>query len=372
MSGGEARSAAARNAAAMLLQNAAAAPRELEARMSELTLHGRHDENSSSSTKAAAPAVVSRASESAQPAQEAPAPPPATSSSLDEMGPVFDVPFDEVKRTERRRFGYGSFADVFRATWRGHEVAVKVVRMADIESPKDITDFEREVRIMSSIRHPNVVRCYGGNVKEPKLFLLMELCSRGSLKKYLDDGKFVLEPWLVARVALGVARAVAAMHARSPPVLHRDLKCDNVMLTEDWTPKLADFGFTIELEGRRVFTPCGTYQHIAPEVMREEKADEKVDVYSYGLMLYELLTRQLPYEEFGLAPAVLGARVARTGLRPTLNAEVCPYPQFIPLIEQCWAESPVLRPPFSEIVPRVEALVADLLESTAPRDPPAP
>lgn len=265
----------------------------------------------------------------------------------------------------REVVGTGTFAAVHRAEHRGRQIAVKLFNAK--ASPEALA---REIAVLAALRHPNVVAFAGvaWNTASPERpALLMEFCAMGSLFQALHArapdaktrrGALSAAPSPVEahrrRIALGVARAMAHVHARG--FAHFDLCSANVLLSADYAPKIADFG-----QARRAFgigfPAVGHEAYRAPELCaapsrnygRSAHWSEKADVYSYGLLLWELLHRALPW-----AGCVDIPRQVRDGARPAFGAS-CPAP-WREIVRACWADCPQDRPPFPAIAAKVATL----------------
>jgi len=155
------------------------------------------------------------------------------------------------------------------------------------------------------------------------------------------------------KFALDAAKGMLYLHLSNPVILHRDLKSDNLLVTRDWTAKVGDFGLTRFLSEKKAMTQVGTPMWMAPEIIMGKKYTEKADVYAFGIILWEILTRQEPYEE--KEPMQIVVEVVNDGLRPTIPREHENSP-LVPLMKDCWAQDPDQRPTFNIIVDRIEAL----------------
>lgn len=122
-----------------------------------------------------------------------------------------------------------------------------------------------------------------------------------------------LTPERIQHILKCTAEGMAYLHSFARPVIHRDLKSHNLLVDKHWNVKIADFGLS-KVQDLNKMTATGTPQWSAPEVIRNELYDEKVDVYSFGVIIYELLTRKIPYANLG--PMTACRRVAFDGLRP--------------------------------------------------------
>ncbi len=147
---------------------------------------------------------------------------------------------------------------------------------------------------MESLRHPNIVMFLGASTKFPHLALVLEYCTHKSLWSVLHNPKIAL-PWdKRKRIALEIARGMNYLHLFKPPIMHRDLKSLNILIDDSFTAKIADFGWT-RVKAKEMTEKIGTWQWMAPEVIDTRIYTEKADVYSYGIILWEIASRSPPY-----------------------------------------------------------------------------
>jgi len=188
-------------------------------------------------------------------------------------------------------------ASIFRATDTrdGRTVALKIPH-PDMEADPILFDrFQREAGIGERLDHPKVMRVYGGEGRS-RLYMVMEWCEGRLLRKILDEGRISQDRAL--RIAAGVLDALGYIHSQG--VVHRDLKPENIMVDEQDQLKLIDFGIASDATARRLtyanFTATlGTPNYIAPEQVKGKRGDARTDIYSMGVILYEMLTGKLPF-----------------------------------------------------------------------------
>ncbi|CAA9450127.1 MAG: Serine/threonine protein kinase [uncultured Rubrobacteraceae bacterium] len=178
----------------------------------------------------------------------------------------------------------------------GREVAIKVLGEHHAGSPEFVERFEREVKSVASLDHPNIVRVFdSGTGDDGSPYMAMELVGGGTLKDRIrHEGP--LPPREAARVALQVADALGAAHAAG--IVHRDVKPENVLLTQDGRVKVADFGIARATEATamtRTSMILGTVPYLSPEQARGEPVGPASDLYSLGVVLYEVLTGSTPF-----------------------------------------------------------------------------
>jgi len=260
------------------------------------------------------------------------------------------------------RIGTGGFAEVFRGLYRGTEVAVKKLLHKPSASGKGrsvskaVTDFKAEVTLMTRLRHPNIV-LFMGVVTEP-LSLVTEFCSRGNLFDLLHNPKIPLTWSLRQQMALDAARGMNFLHTSQPIIIHRDLKSLNLLVDDRWAVKVADFGlarFKASTGSAGLYTAqCGTMQWMAPEVIAGHRYTEKADVFSFGINLWELLTRDIPYR--GMQAMQVGYAVLNAGLRPPIPPDA-PKP-YAALIKACLRADAAKRPTFAQIIAALSKMIS--------------
>eukprot|EP00698_Gefionella_okellyi_P005534 TRINITY_DN15046_c0_g1_i1.p1 TRINITY_DN15046_c0_g1~~TRINITY_DN15046_c0_g1_i1.p1 ORF type:complete len:568 (+),score=109.89 TRINITY_DN15046_c0_g1_i1:114-1817(+) len=254
-----------------------------------------------------------------------------------------------------RMIGSGAFAQVFEAKWRSTKVAVKKLfkTVADDDDPA-LQELMAEMSAMRSVKnHPNVVLLMGVVFEPPTLGIVMEYLPRGSLYDLLHRQKQRPSLELATRMALDVARGMAFLHSAQPPIVHRDLKSPNLLITDGFSIKITDFGLTRSVSGTGIHTAAGTPAWMAPEVLRGEHYSVTADIYSFGIVLWELLTGKSPHPR---VPYYELIQKVPLGLRP-------PIPEDTPdalakLMRECWSDDPLQRPTFAAIVERLEVVFA--------------
>ncbi|HWC86404.1 MAG TPA: protein kinase [Solirubrobacteraceae bacterium] len=257
--------------------------------------------------------------------------------------------------------GRGGMGTVYRAVDRilGREVAVKTLPwlLAD-QDPTNIARFEREARAAAKLSHPAVVSVYDTGADDRTHFIVMELVAGRSLEAILRE-QGPLDPEHAVRIATRVAEALAAAHAAG--VVHRDIKPANVMVADDGSVKVLDFGIA-RAAGTSTLTQgssvIGTAAYMSPEQAVGEAADERSDIYSLGCVLYALLTGHPPFTGEGSA-AVLSQQANSTP-RPLRDENPRIPPGVSALAMEMLAKAPEARPQSArEVSDRLRALSAD-------------
>lgn len=263
--------------------------------------------------------------------------------------------------------GYGSTSTVYKGSFRGVILAVKEIDLAGDEyDESSIVAFERELQVWPTIDHPHILRFIGLIRLQPPLKLCSEYCAGGSVFDLLHNSWHVPLSW-PQRIKMldDTSSAMQYLHAFKKPIMHRDLKSLNLLLSETVEDerlvpnvKLADFGFARLCErASATFTRgAGTLHWMAPEVSAGTQYHEKVDVFSFAIITYEAICRHMAFEDLDADAA--GCEISE-GRRPTdeFVPEGTP-PELLLLMHQSWDDDPKKRPSFNEIQERLVALSA--------------
>nr|WNL49984.1 serine threonine protein kinase [Marseillevirus sp.] len=239
-----------------------------------------------------------------------------------------------------KQLGMGSFGVVHAATWKGIRVAVKRVINQNMSEDSKLR-FREEVALLASFDHKNIATFVGCCFEKPNISLVTVLETPGDLGALLSLDERM--DWETKRKILrGVCEGLCYLHSRG--VVHRDIKSSNVLVNELWVAKISDFGFARLKQENTTMTSVGSTAYMAPEVLSGQRYNEKADVYSFGVLIWEVLTRKKPYE--GQSP-VRVAELAREGKRLTIPND-CPR-DIKKLLKRCWDEDPNKRPSMMEI-----------------------
>lgn len=244
----------------------------------------------------------------------------------------------------------GAFGDLFRGTYCGQDVAIKILRNVH-EDSQQFQEFLQEVAIMRKVRHKNIVQFIGACTQKPNLCIVFEYMSGGSVYDYIRKAG-PLRVGTVFKIAVEVCRGMDYLHKRK--IVHRDLKAANLLLDETGTVKIADFGVARVMVTTGIMTAeTGTYRWMAPEVIEHNPYREKADVFSFGIVLWELLTGRIPYSDMTPLQAAVG--VVQKGLRPPIPPN-CP-PPLSDIMRLCWQRDPNVRPSFEQLKVKTEELL---------------
>ena len=269
---------------------------------------------------------------------------------------------------ELHELGSGTFGTVYHGKWRGTDVAIKRIKSSCFagrlsEQERMTKDFWREAKILSTLHHPNVVAFYGVVPDGPggTLATVTEYMVHGSLRNVLLKKERVLDRRKRIMIAMDAAFGMEYLHLKN--IVHFDLKCDNLLVNlgdpERPVCKVGDFGLsrikrnTLVSGGVR-----GTLPWMAPELLDGNscRVSEKVDVFSFGITMWEILTGEEPYANMHCG-AIIGGIVSNT-LRPSIPKR-CDS-EWKKLMEECWSPDPDARPSFTEVKDRLRNMSAAL------------
>ncbi|KAE8678417.1 Detected protein of confused Function [Hibiscus syriacus] len=245
------------------------------------------------------------------------------------------------------------------ASWRGIKVAVKTLGEEVFTDEEKVKAFRDELALLQKIRHPNVVQFLGAVTQSSPMIIVTEYLPKGDLRAYLKL-KGALKLKLAVKFALDIARGMNYLHEHKPEaIIHRDLEPSNILRDDSGHLKVADFGVSKLLkvanrvkEDRPVTSQETSWRYVAPEVFRNEEYDTKVDVFSFALILQEMIEGFPPFhtkQEYEVPKAYVANE------RPPFRAPAKCYAHGLKeLIEECWSEEPFRRPPFREIITRLD------------------
>ncbi|CDY64646.1 BnaAnng19500D [Brassica napus] len=306
-----------------------------------------------------------------------------TDSKVNTEAPLIDlIAEDNVSRSlqviknddleELKELGSGTFGTVYHGKWRGTDVAIKRIKRScfigrSSEQERLTSEFWHEAEILSKLHHPNVMAFYGVVKDGPggTLATVTEYMVNGSLRHVLLSNRQIDRR---KRLIIAMDAAFGMEYLHSKNIVHFDLKCDNLLvnLKDPARPicKVGDFGLS-KIKRNTLVTGGvrGTLPWMAPELLSgsSSKVSEKVDVFSFGIVLWEILTGEEPYANMHYG-AIIGGIVNNT-LRPTVPS-YCD-PEWRMLMEQCWAPDPFVRPSFPEIARRLRTMSSSAVQTKA-------
>ncbi|KAI8340914.1 kinase-like domain-containing protein [Chlamydoabsidia padenii] len=196
-----------------------------------------------------------------------------------------------------KELGHGKFGHVYLAREKqtGYIIALKVLYKKEIDSVAVERQLRREVEIQSSLRHTNILRLYNYFHDETRVFLILEYAAKGELFEELERQKRFMES-VAAKYVTQLAQALIYLHHKR--VIHRDIKPENLLLGLNGELKIADFGWSVktDVQETRRSTLCGTLDYLPPEMIEGKKHDVNVDLWSLGVLLYEMICGKPPFD----------------------------------------------------------------------------
>ncbi len=243
--------------------------------------------------------------------------------------------------------GRGGFGEVYAGHWKGQDVAIKVLHVGTLTTAQIQAEFNKEVSMMWACQFPRVVKLYGVCKEPGHCSMIFEQMQR-SLHDLIHTGEEISEEKRL-QIAIDVAQGLVALHSQTPQILHRDLKSHNILLDKRDRAKISDFGLAKVRSVTSTLTThraVGTVRWCAPELLGlRPKFTTAADVYSYGIILWELIARKTPFEDQPNDQIIINAVIAGEREEIPLN---CPF-VWKEIIESCWQQAPESRPT-SEIV----------------------
>ncbi|KAE9555300.1 hypothetical protein FO519_001459 [Halicephalobus sp. NKZ332] len=244
--------------------------------------------------------------------------------------------------------GGGNQSSVFRGVLNGKNIALKKLNRAS----------EVDIKMLKSLDHPNVIKTIGVCTKDICPCIVMEYCEQGGLYDVLQRRKVTKS--LFCKWSREIAEGMTYLHSKK--IIHRDLKSPNILVDKDDNTKICDFGSLYKFD--KTFMPSvvmsfvGTSQYMPPEIMKNEPCNEKVDVWGFGIVLWELLTQEIPYK--GITSMAIMYGVGSGSLQLHVPKEA---PQTAKLLFRlCWSKKPRNRPSFASITSHLTNLQAEVAE----------
>ncbi|KAJ4959474.1 hypothetical protein NE237_026585 [Protea cynaroides] len=257
-------------------------------------------------------------------------------------------------------FAQGAFGKLYKGTYNGEDVAIKILERPGNNAEREQLmeqQFQQEVMMLATLKHPNIVRFIGACRKPMVWCIVTEYAKGGSVRQFLMKRQNRSVPLkLAVKQALDVARGMAYVHGLG--FIHRDLKSDNLLIFADKSIKIADFGVArIEVQTEGMTPETGTYRWMAPEMIQHRPYTQKVDVYSFGIVLWELITGMLPFQNMTAVQAAFA--VVNKGVRPIVPNDCLPV--LSEIMTRCWDANPEVRPSFAEVVRMLENAETEIM-----------
>ncbi|WZY68887.1 integrin-linked protein kinase 1 [Brassica rapa] len=269
--------------------------------------------------------------------------------------PEYEINPSELDFTQSKEITKGTYC---MAMWRGIQVAVKKLDDKVLSDDDQVRKFHDELALLQRLRHPNIVQFLGAVTQSNPMMIVTEYLPRGDLRELLKR-KVQLKPATAVRYALDIARGMSYLHEiKGDPIIHRDLEPSNILRDDTGHLKVADFGVSklVTVKEDKPFTCLDTScRYIAPEVFTSEEYDTKADVFSFALIVQEMIEGRMPFAEKEDSEA---SEAYASKERPLFKAPSKLYPDGLKtLIEECWQDKPAKRPTFREIIKRLESIL---------------
>ncbi|KAK8839504.1 hypothetical protein M9Y10_031862 [Tritrichomonas musculus] len=232
----------------------------------------------------------------------------------------------------------------------GRQYALKIMKHVDKKY------VNREINVMIRLDHPSIIKFYGFSISvDGKVSILMQHAKNGSLRDILNDtnGKrssLGYDNTAKQKILIGVARGMIHLHQKN--IIHRDIKPDNILIDGNFNPLITDFGFSRNSDDIGKTKNVGSPIYEAPESFARNDYNLEVDVYSFGIMMYEIVTDLLPYKDILnniTSVFQFKSMVDVNNTRPTFPPNHKIPPDLVNLIKECWAKEPSDRPTFEQI-----------------------
>uniref|UniRef100_A0AC34Q955 Uncharacterized protein n=1 Tax=Panagrolaimus sp. JU765 TaxID=591449 RepID=A0AC34Q955_9BILA len=278
---------------------------------------------------------------------------------------VGDWEIDANKITFGPKIGSGSFGTVYKGTYFG-DVAIKVLNVGN-PSPHLLKTFRNEMALLKKTRHTNILN-FMGWIREPQLAIVTQWCQGSSLYHHIHvvEPRVEFKMSMILKICRQIVHGMTYLHSYN--ILHRDLKTNNIFLTDDNTVKIGDFGLaTVKKKwgaGPQAYQPTGSILWMAPEVIRMLEPTTRSDVYSFGICLYELLTSRLPYDHINNRDQII-FMVGRGLLKPDSSHLRNDTPSRLrSCFLTCIEYDPLNRPEFEEVKTLLDKVAQNLPKLT--------
>ncbi|KAJ3258975.1 Serine/threonine-protein kinase wnk3 [Boothiomyces macroporosus] len=273
-----------------------------------------------------------------------------------------NVEEDEVVETDptgrfqryRQSLGRGAHKEVFKSydDEEGVEVAWNQIRMNSFTSP-DVNRIQHEIEILQSLRNDNIInllyswRAASSVPGKDDIYFITELMTSGTLKNYIRKAKGPIKPKIIRNWCRQILNGLHYLHTRDPPIIHRDLKCENIFINgNNGQAKIGDLGLAAIKATQHLSSVLGTPEFMAPELY-DEKYDEKVDIYAFGLVVLEIATKEYPYSECSNQAQIYKKVMA--GVKPAALSKV-EDPETKAFIELCIEHDVEKRPSATDLL----------------------
>jgi len=266
------------------------------------------------------------------------------------MANQWKLPYADLKFS--KKIGKGNFGEVYDGEYLGTRVAIKKLYFVDDDFMQKY--IEREMDTLTGLSHPNIVQLIGLCIETDDMYIVTEFVSGGDLRSKLKETTLAID-WMT-RLSIGRDIALAMNYLHSKNIMHRDLKSHNLLVAEGWKIKVCDFGLARSAPNnsdRNLMTIVGTNEWMAPEVAMGENYALSADVFSYGMVLFEIITREKPPQRKLKDMYAFVSDDYKSQCSPDMP------PELWKLLIDCTAHTPQDRPTFKDVVKRLLQMMKD-------------
>jgi len=273
------------------------------------------------------------------------------------MANQWKLPYADLKFT--KKIGKGNFGEVYDGEYLGTRVAIKKLYFVDDDFMQKY--IEREMDTLTGLAHPNIVQLIGLCIETDDMYIVTEFVSGGDLRSKLKEPSLEIDWPTRLAIARDIALAMNYLHSKN--IMHRDLKSHNLLVAEGWKIKVCDFGLARSAPNdgdRNLMTIVGTNEWMAPEVAIGENYALSADVFSYGMVLFEIITREKPPQRKLKDMYAFNSDEFKSSIPPDTPED------FWKLLVDCTAHNPDERPAFRDVVKRLLQMIKDLPQGGHP------
>lgn len=249
------------------------------------------------------------------------------------------------------KIGDGEMIVIHKGEYNRQEVAIKKLTKKGLQSEATVKEFTNEVKIICALNHENIISCIAAILEKPNYILVTQMMKRGTLFDVLYKNRIRLTWALIRKITLQLAEGMRHIHDQG--FIHRDLKSLNIFIDNAYNIKVGDFGLACHVTDTHASSEIsGTYQYMAPEVLKGEAPSFKSDVYSFAVILCEMVSGVPPFH--GLDARAAADRVVNEDLRPSIPMS-CKR-SYVDLIQKCWGTVPSTRPSFAQLTEQITTI----------------
>jgi tRNA A-37 threonylcarbamoyl transferase component Bud32 len=245
--------------------------------------------------------------------------------------------------------GRGNFGEVRKGQWKDVHVAIKTIYRTGGDTAKQ--DVYREMGILAQLRHPNILGFLGFVKHAGSVMMITDLMTGGSLHTFIKNS-YETVTRLRFKLVAGIVRGMVYLHHRK--LVHRDLNTKNLLLDDHYGIKISDFGLSRPKHDHKMTMSVGFLGGMAPEVYRGNDYTEKADVFSFAMVVYEIVTGKESHHDQSNV-MMYAHNMSTNGYRPPLDDKITP-PDWNNLIRKCWATDPQERPSFNQLLDELHAM----------------